>query len=69
MKTTPASYAVCTETIDHIREALQGCPYQAEELMARVTAAAGEDGDAVTGTELRIQTGRDIAELIRAQIP
>ena len=63
------SDAMDESLICRIREALQGCPYRAEDLTARITAAAGEDGDAVTGTELRIQTGRDIAELIRAQIP
>ncbi len=55
--------------ICRIREALPGCPYCGKELAARVTAAAGADEDAVTGTEMRIRIGRDIAELLRAQIP
>ena len=49
--------------ICRIREALPGCPYCGKEL------AAGSDEDAVTGTEMRIRIGRDIAELLRAQIP
>jgi hypothetical protein len=55
--------------ICRIREALPGCPYCGKELAARVTAAASADEDAVTGTEMRIRIGRDIAELLRAQIP
>lgn len=55
--------------ICRIREALPGCLYCGKELAARVTAAAGADEDAVTGTEMRIRIGRDIAELLRAQIP
>ena len=55
--------------IRRIRDALQGCPYHGEDLAARITDTAGEDGDAVTGQELREQTARNIAELIRERIP
>lgn len=63
------SDAMDESLIRRIRDALQDCPYSGEELAARVTGAAGEDGDAVTGPEQRRQTARDIAALILERIP
>ena len=62
------SDAMDESLIRSVRDALRDCPYSGAELAARVVRAAGAEEDAVTGQELRRQTARDIAELIRTRI-
>ena len=62
------SDAMDESLIRSIRDALRDCPYSGAELAARTAGAAGAEEAAVTGQELRRQTARDIAELIRTRI-
>ena len=63
------SDAMDESLIRRIRDTLQDCPYSGEALAARVTAAAAGEAGKTTGEETRAQTGRDIADLLRAGIP
>lgn len=62
------SDAMDASLIRRIRDAVLDCPYDGEELAARAEAA-GEEGEAAAGRELRMRTARNIADLLRAQIP
>ena len=63
------SDAMDESLIRGIRQALQDCPYSGEKLAERAADAARGKGTPASGQELRIQTARDIAELLRARIP
>ena len=63
------SDAMDEQLIRRIRDALQACPYNGETLAARVSAAADGEAEETAERETRRQAGRDIAELLRAQIP
>ena len=63
------SDAMDESLIRGIRHALVDSPYSGEEMAERTAEAARGEGAPASGQELRIQTARDIAELLRAQIP
>ena len=63
------SDAMDESLIRRIRYALMDCPFSGEEMAGRVLAVSGEEENAAAGQETRLQTGRDIADLIRAQLP
>ena len=62
------SDAMDENLIRSIRDALRDCPYSGPELAERAAGAARSEEAAVTGEELRRQTARDIAELLRTRI-
>ena len=63
------SDAMDESLIRRIRDALADCPFRGEDLASRAEAVSAGEEDAAAGQELRIRTGRDIAELFREQIP
>ncbi len=69
IRTECVSDAMDESLIRRIRDVLADCPFSGEDLAGRVISVSREEGAAAAGQEVRRQMGRDIAELIRTQIP